>query len=402
MALIKCPNCGGTVSDKALRCPHCSMQLTATAPKAVPQPEKQPKPWTQIDDVERPDPMYAPPRPEPEPKPAPTPIPTPVPTPAPTPVPAPVPMPKSVASPRPAARGRAVLYIVLALLFAAACGVGVYIYMDRKQKDTKRELPTTLTRPRVEPTAEKTVDSEKEAEVEVVEPVSETYDPIPDEAEHLYGNVYAISTDAWTDNNTGWMKPGISADVRYASVFADRIWLRSSMSASDDSNKLALLEYGTQLDIVSPPDGRWAEVRVTNGEYSGRRGYVSAEFIVDAADFAVMNRLITPDQSSRDNLSTAKWRRALLYSLTRYGWDNCEKGLTITRLYTADAAPRSMIAFRIYDHYDSTSIIIYIEFYEGDEEFRLLGMTADADIRNISSTSAGCYRIELDYSRILR
>lgn len=377
MALTKCPNCGGTVSDKALRCPHCSMQLTATAPNAAPQPEKRPEKRPQIYDVVSHDLMYGPPRPEPKPKPA--------------------------VNPRPAARGRAVLYIVLALLIAAACGVGVYIYMDRKQKDMNREHPAAYPQPRVEPTDDKTGGrAEVEKGVAAVEPAGEAYDPIPDYAEHLYGNVYAISTDDLPDVNTGWIKSGISADVHYAAVFADRIWLRSSMSTSDDSNKLALLEYGTQLDIVSLPDGRWAEVCVTNGEYNGRRGYVSAEFITDTADFAAMNRLITPDQSSRDNLSTAKWRRALLYSLTRYGWDSCPQALTITRLYTADAAPRSMTAFRIYDPTDYTSIIIYIEFYEGDEEFRLLGRTDDCDIRNIASTSAGSYRIELDYSRALR
>lgn len=30
MALIKCPECGGTISDKAVRCPHCGSDFERT------------------------------------------------------------------------------------------------------------------------------------------------------------------------------------------------------------------------------------------------------------------------------------------------------------------------------------------------------------------------------------
>lgn len=36
MALITCPNCGKLVSDKAVKCPHCSLDLTVSNTQTIP------------------------------------------------------------------------------------------------------------------------------------------------------------------------------------------------------------------------------------------------------------------------------------------------------------------------------------------------------------------------------
>ena len=50
MALINCPNCNGTVSDKATFCPHCDFELQAQQQEA-PQPEASKKKLTFVEKI---------------------------------------------------------------------------------------------------------------------------------------------------------------------------------------------------------------------------------------------------------------------------------------------------------------------------------------------------------------
>lgn len=370
MALIKCPACGGTVSDKAPRCPHCSAQLNV-------QPANTAEPTAETV-------IAAPTAAKTDPAPALQPEPAPAPQPAPQPKPAPEKRPS---------HGRSVLYIVLALLFAAACGAGVYIFMDKKQNKSKST--------QVADAAGQTAAANDDDWDDDDDLGCEIYDPIPAGAEYLYGNVYAISTDDLINDDDSWIKPVLPYGCTRAAVFADRIWLRSSATNADDTNKLALIEYGTYLDVVSQYDDKWTEVRVADGQYAGSRGYVSAEFIISDDEFAVMDCNITPDASARENISTAKWRRALADAVVRQGWELVSGKLIVHTPYKIDVAPRQMIAFRLFDPSDSTAFMAFIEFYDGDEEYRILGCTDDCDVRDITCTSVGTYRLELDFTRSL-
>lgn len=365
MALIKCPNCGATISDKAPQCPHCSTKpessgITTQSSNNTPA--------------------------------------APVTPPAPQPKSAPQPAPQQPA-PHGGRGSRTLLYVILALLFAAACGVGVYIFMDRKHKSEaadKRAANTLLA----DDATDDDFTDEYYDDYSDDDLGCDVFDPIPEGAEHLYDNVYTVSTDAWLDECEGWIKPYLEDGTSRAAVFADRIWLRSSMSTGSDSNKLALLDYGTQLDVVSQPSNQWVEVSVSSGEYQCRRGYVSAEFVIDAQKFEIMDRSLTSDARSRENLSTAKWRRALTDALIKRGWQYCIGQLTVTCPYRIEVLPRELRAFRIYDPSDDTCFIAYIEFYEGDEEYRIVGMTYDCTIQNINCTSVGTYQLTLDFSRL--
>ncbi|MDE6861635.1 MAG: hypothetical protein K2J31_02675 [Alistipes sp.] len=384
MALIKCPYCGGTVSDKAARCPHCSRQFTgagnlqnapaANAAAATPPAAAPASAETQIDN------MYAPPRSAP--------------------IFAPTPAPGSKHS----SQGRVLLYVVLALLFGAACGAGFYIFNDRKHKSSDSGKPSLAAAARTENVAEQHRawdDDEAGCEYDDDDLGCIIHDPVPDGAEHLYGNVYAISTDE-LDECGDWVKPLLPDNARRAAVFADRIWLRSSMSTSDSSNKLALLEYGTHLDVVSQPNDKWTEVRISGGEHHGLRGYAATEFIISVEQFSIMDSHITPDADSREKLSTAKWRRALTDAVCQYGWAGVTDGLIVSTPYKLEALPREVIAFRLFDPSDYTAFMAFIEFYDGDEEYRLLGCTDDCDVRHISVISTGTYRLELDFSSMLQ
>lgn len=310
--------------------------------------------------------------------------------------PQPTPQPAPVIEKRPS-HGRSVLYIVLALLFAAACGAGVYIFMDKKQNTAQ----STQAADAAGQTAAGQTAAANDDDWDDDDPGCEVYDPIPGGAEHLYGNVYAVSTDDLDNDDDSWIKPVLPAGCTRAVVFADRIWLRGSMSTADNSNKLALIEYGTPLSVITQYGDKWTEVRVADGQYAGSHGYVSTEFIISDEEFDIMDCHITPDASSRESISTAKWRRALADAVVRQGWEWVSDKLIVHTPYKIDVAPRQMIAFRLFDPSDSTAFMAYIEFYDGDEEYRLLGCTDDCDVRDITCTSVGTYRLELDFTRAL-
>lgn len=89
--------------------------------------------------------------------------------------------------------------------------------------------------------------------------------------------------------------------------FAERTFLRSSQVAGIDANKLGTLQYGSEL-IVYNYSSDWAYVKSS----SGKKGYVSSDFLMEKKDFYILNS-IWGDSDSRAVISTSKCRRALLH-----------------------------------------------------------------------------------------
>ena len=96
---------------------------------------------------------------------------------------------------------------------------------------------------------------------------------------------------------------------RYYSM-ANVIVLRSSRSAGADFNKVASLPYGTEL-ITYEIDGEWARVKVKSQNGEGLEGYVSSQYILNKADFFLMNSIFG-NQDSKEAIVTTKCRIALL------------------------------------------------------------------------------------------
>lgn len=116
MALINCPNCGKTISDKAEVCPHCGMQLLNQT--STPAPDQAPAP-------------------------APAPVQNQNPTPDPTPYPnqgtgepyPQYPMNEPVESPKKSNKGLIIgLVAALAALLLIGGGIGAYFYMNKSDK----------------------------------------------------------------------------------------------------------------------------------------------------------------------------------------------------------------------------------------------------------------------------
>ena len=96
---------------------------------------------------------------------------------------------------------------------------------------------------------------------------------------------------------------------RYYSM-ANVIVLRSSRSAGADFNKVASLPYGTEL-ITYSIDSEWAQVKVNSQNEEKQEGYVASQYILNKADFFLMNSIFG-NQDSKETILTTKCRIALL------------------------------------------------------------------------------------------
>lgn len=93
-------------------------------------------------------------------------------------------------------------------------------------------------------------------------------------------------------------------------TMANVVVLRSSRSAGADFNKVASLPYGTEL-ISYEVDSEWARVKVNSQSGEKQEGFVASQYILNKADFFLMNSIFG-NQDSKETIITTKCRIALL------------------------------------------------------------------------------------------
>jgi len=93
-------------------------------------------------------------------------------------------------------------------------------------------------------------------------------------------------------------------------TMANVVVLRSSRSAGADFNKVASLPYGTEL-ITYEHGGEWSRVKVNTQNGEKQEGFVASPYILDKADFFLMNSIFG-NQQSKEAIITSKCRMALL------------------------------------------------------------------------------------------
>lgn len=103
-----------------------------------------------------------------------------------------------------------------------------------------------------------------------------------------------------------YLKPKWRDDAapRYYTLAQDAT-LRSSQVAGVDYNKLATLNYGTEL-ITYEVGSEWCNVKA-----DGKIGFVSTKLVLDSANFYLLNSIFG-DAESKDAIEFARWRKALL------------------------------------------------------------------------------------------
>lgn len=123
-------------------------------------------------------------------------------------------------------------------------------------------------------------------------------------------------------------------------TFADKTVLRSTKEAGAEYNRIASLNYGSELITYSHDIQGWSEVK----DALGNEGFISSVFLLNKFDFAILNGLFG-DVESKQCINTSKCR----YALLNYYKTNSlnEKWKVFSR--AKDIKPNSVFYKRIYD-----------------------------------------------------
>lgn len=187
---------------------------------------------------------------------------------------------------------------------------------------------------------------------------------------------------------------GIERDATRAVIFANTVNLRSSRSTQSNANVVKSVKYGTAVDILRIYNNGWAEISFTEADGQTYSGFVSDEFIVSPTDFMLMDRYITTTSALRKEFSQAKWRHAATDILTSLGLntESVNVEVSVAKRFTAKCGD-DIVGFIVSREDSPISLIAIVEFYEGDQNYHMLGIIPGSEILKISESDEGRYDI---------
>lgn len=391
MALVNCRNCGNIVSDRAEACPHCGIKLIeeceprgSVANNPIPAPPTNPTPAPQtkkvemengrIKEVEEVDVIDD----------------------------------NEVVEEQTSGklrRWKLVIIPLFILLVSVTTSVLVYVLFATDEPATtdesSRKAPANVATPPTE-------------NVRSEEPVVDT-PPADDGSYKLYGewgehiatffriDAIEIVGDGRYRVNTGDLCPRLNSAVNptleegvvSAVVFADRINMRSSRTTSSADNIINKLGFGDPVRIVEVDGDNWAKIEVLDAEGNIVEGYVSSLYLCDTARFELISTHITPDSSSRENIDEAKWRRALAEVLYNIGITATTPAISsdVVKIYNSGADER-VVVFGMSRADSEVKLLVAIEFFKGNEEFRLLAIVPGSSVVDVRSTGQHTYDLQ--------
>jgi len=159
---------------------------------------------------------------------------------------------------------------------------------------------------------------------------------------------------------------------RYYTI-ADKTNLRSSKEAGVDYNRIASLNYGSELITYSHNIVGWSEVK----DATGNKGFISSEFLLDQIDFGILNGIFG-DQESKLCISTAKCRLALFNYFKTNSLNSSWKVFCRQK----DLQPNSVFFSRLYNKnskYTDFAVIIK-NTVSGERKILIFGFNDDGSL----------------------
>lgn len=297
------------------------------------------------------------------------------------------------------------------ILIAVLTCVVVYALFATDEPSKTVAVVAATPKSEVEPVAHKQVEEEvaeeEIAEVQLPDPNYKSYGVwgehiasffLLDAIEFVGDGRYRVNTGELCPSLNSCIGPALDEGVAVAVIFADRINMRSSRSTSSSDNIIDKLEYGDQVRVVELCDDDWAKVEILNDKEEVVEGYVSSLYMCDTARFELMNSHVTPSKSSRSNISEAKWRRAVSEVLYNIGI------MGVTPTITTDVAKicnmggdERVVVFNLSREDNDLELLVAIEFFKGNEEFRLLAVIPGGSVVDVKSTGAHTYDMQYKF-----
>lgn len=197
---------------------------------------------------------------------------------------------------------------------------------------------------------------------------------------------YMVNTEELCYTEHRWSKPSLDRSATEAMVYAHpSLRIRTAPSTSGTSTIINGLLYGSKVRIIERVNNDWAEVEVLSGDfehpdsesaYIGLRGYVHTQFLTTEKMFNIMNRHVTPSVERREVFNQTKWRRAMTDILYALGATPVSPviDIDIAAKFERREIPESLLVLHINSSEENVELLAFVEFYESDEEYRILGI----------------------------
>ena len=205
---------------------------------------------------------------------------------------------------------------------------------------------------------------------------------------------YRVNTGDLCPRLNSCVNPRLEEGVATAVVFADKINMRSSASTSSSENIIHKLLFGDYVHVVAVEEGDWAKVEVMTDDESIIEGYVSILYLTDTARFELIKTHIAPERADRADISEAKWRRALAETMYNIGITATTPHISadVAKIYSG--GDERVVVFELSRVDSEVKLLVALEFFKGNEEFRLLAIIPGSRVIEIDDTGDHTYDIK--------
>ena len=202
---------------------------------------------------------------------------------------------------------------------------------------------------------------------------------------------YRVNTGDLCPRLNSCVNPRLEEGVATAVVFADKINMRSSASTSSSENIIHKLLFGDYVHVVAVEEGDWAKVEVMTDDESIVEGYVSILYLTDTARFELIKTHIAPERADRADISEAKWRRALAETMYNIGITATTPHISadVAKIYSG--GDERVVVFELSRVDSEVKLLVALEFFKGNEEFRLLAIIPGSRVIEIDDTGDHTY-----------
>ena len=298
-----------------------------------------------------------------------------------------------------------IISIVVILLSAiAGCGIGYYYLSTLEDKAEEQTEGSAAVETRHE-----VVDVESPVEDDAVQPIDgdatvahRTFDYgswsdlnrffNADAVSMLDLGRYMVNTSELCYSEHRWSKPSLDRSATEAYVYAHpSLRIRTAPSTSATSTIINGLLYGSKVRIIERVNNEWVEVEVISGDfehpdaqsaYIGLRGYVNTQFLTTEKMFNIMDRHVTPSVERRNIFNETKWRRAMTDILYALGVTPASPvvDIDVVAKFERREIPESLLVLHVNSSEDNVELLAFVEFYDADEEYRILGVVPGTGI----------------------